>query len=333
MPEFETNTRWYVMTHFEMARFIDWLNTENAVRLSEGRTIIEPFYPYQYVRDFKHIAFFKATQSDIALLTSVNPDSHLQLRHYRDTNGSFATVPDAMMQDFIQACMNKSGRFEVTAPISSIEVSDKVRIMSGPFSGQEAYVQHVSLSHGVIHLDLALQLVSGMISIRMNDVSKNQVTIVERSSADAIRTDFIEYTQNNLLLILEHRVKRVTDADVNRQDAELLTRLYRYRNHEIKNESARRHFLALMLICTHLCRYKDEEDKLLAKAMDELEMINKKSESKAATDTRTYLWIALYISTNNPYYRDAAKDYVRLSKPKSDKLRRFVSLIRTGKKV
>jgi hypothetical protein len=61
--------------------------------------------------------------------------------------------------------------------------------------------------------------------------------------------------------------------------------------------------------------------------------MNQKSESKAATDTRTYLWIALYISTNDPAYRDAAKRYVQDYDPKSPKLRRFVSLIRRGVKV
>lgn len=210
---------------------------------------------------------------------------------------------------------------------------DKVRIKSGPFAGHEASVVRVQLSRGAIQLDLAIPVVTGVMNVRMSDVNKNQVVILNRESTDAIRTDFIEYTQNHLLTILEHRIKRVTDEAVNRRDADMLTRLYRYRYHQVNNESARNHFLALMLICAHLCRYTAEETELRDSLTEILAEANKKSESKAATDTRTYLWIALYISTNNPAYRDAAKEYVRLHQPKSSKLRRFVSLIRTGKKV
>ena len=88
-----------------------------------------------------------------------------------------------------------------------------------------------------------------------------------------------------------------------------------------------------MLICAHLCRYKDDEKQLREAIQAKLTEINQRSESKAATDTRAYLWIALYISTQDPVYRDAAKQYVRDYQPKSPKLRSFVSLIRKGRKV
>jgi hypothetical protein len=125
----------------------------------------------------------------------------------------------------------------------------------------------------------------------------------------------------------------VDDKEVNQRDAAMLTRLFRYRNHHVENEAARNHFLALMLICAHLCRFTAEEEELMGRVLDSLATINKKSESKAATDTRTYMWISLYIVTRDPAYRDAIKQYVRDHQPKSPKLRRFVSLIRTGRKV
>jgi hypothetical protein len=88
-----------------------------------------------------------------------------------------------------------------------------------------------------------------------------------------------------------------------------------------------------MLICAHLCRYKDDEKQLREVIQENLVAINQRSESKAATDTRAYLWIALYISTQNPVYRNSAKQYVREHQPKSAKLRQFVALIREGRKV
>lgn len=331
------------MTHLEMKRFMEWLKTENAQRLKEGKAIVEPFYPYDFLKtsdcsasgDFVNIAFLKTTKADISSLVNDerNKATRIRLRHYLDTNGHIATVPDKMMQEFLHACVKHRGQFEIMPPISSIEVKDRVRITSGPFAGNEASVERVQLSHGAIHLDLSIELLTGVMNIRMCDVDKNKVTIINRDAADAIRTDFIEYTQNHLLSILKHRIKREEDAAVNRRDADMLTRLYRYRNHEVKNEAARSHFLALMLICAHLCRYAADERRLQEEAQGALAEINRRSEAKAATDTRAYLWIALYISTHNPVYRDAAKQYVRDFQPKSTKLRSFVSLIRTGRKV
>ena len=336
-------TYWYVMTHLEMKYFMEWLKNENALRLSKGEAIIEPFYPCDFLKeaegsvshDFANMVFLKTTETDIRNL--VNNQSHLayrlRLRHYLDTNGTKAIVPDKTMQEFLHACIKYRGCFEIIPPINSIEATDKVRINSGPFAGHEALVERVRLSHGSIQLDLAVELLSGVMNIRMCDVDKDKVTILNRESSDAIRTDFIEYTQNHLLSILKHRIDREQDPSINRNDADMLTRLYRYRDHEIKNESARNHFLALMLICAHLCRYTNDERHLREAIQENLTTINQRSESKAATDTRAYLWIALYISTQDPVYRDAAKQYVRDYQPKSPKLRSFVSLIRKGRKV
>lgn len=331
------------MTHLDMKRFMEWLKMENAERLCNGRTVIEPFYPYDFLKeshsavsnDFVNIVFLKGTESDVEGLVhdKRNTLSWVRLRHYLDTNGKRATISDKMMQDFLQACVKYRGQFDITPPISSIEVMDKVRITSGPFAGYEASVERVNLSHGAIQLNLAIQLVTGVMNIRMCDVDQKKVTILNRETSDAIRADFIEYTQNHLLTILEHRIERIDDCVVNQRDADMLTRLYRYRYYEVQNESARNHFQALMLICAHLCRYKNEEEVLREKVLKMLTETNKRSESKAATDTRTYLWIALYISTHNPIYRDAAKQYVRDYQPKSPKLRRFVSLIRKGRKL
>lgn len=336
----DNRIHWFVMTHLEMKRFLGWLKAVNAQRLANGRPIIEPFYPHDFLKDavsvdLERFIFLKGTEADINELVDDkrNELSHIRLRHYLDTNGAYATVPDKMMQDFLQACIKYRGQFELTPPLSSIEVTDKVSIISGPFAGYEASVTGVRLSHGAIQLELAIQLVSGVMNIRMSNVNRSQIQILNHDSADAIRADFIEYTQNHLLSILRRRIKNVDDEETNRRDADMLTRLYRYRYHEVKNEAARNHFMALMLICAHLCRYKAEEAELREKVKSALADINKRSASKAATDTRTYLWIALYVSTHDPVYRDAVKQYVRDYQPKSAKLRSFASLIRTGRKV
>lgn len=345
--------QWFVLLHRETLSFKDWLMAENVKRLSNSGNVVEPFFPSEFLRgddngSSKHVkladnrslastlsryVFIKGREEDVDELINEETRIRFHLTYYRNTEGRKAVVPSSMMQDFFDACLKYRGFFEIVSPILGIEANDKVRIKSGPFAGQEATVVRVHHSKGEVHLELALEMVNGVMSIRMSNVDKSQVTILNRDSVDAIRTDFIEYTQTHLLEIVEHRVKGIDDEEVKRQDIIMLTRLFRYRNHEVENRSAQMHFLALMLICAHLCSYTTEEKALTERVQNCLAEINKKSESKAATDTRAYLWVALYIATHNPLYRESAKQYVRDYQPKSNRLRRFVWLIRAGKKI
>ncbi len=355
VPENGELQQWFVMTHFDMPRFKAWVVAENVRRLGRGAVAVEPFFPSDFLRgegtdgsknvagantraiatDLARFVFLKGTTADVdEIIAADRKQGYLvYLRHYTDTDGRNAVVSSRVMQDFFDACLQHRGFFEIIPPIAGIEAMDRVEIKAGPFAGQQASVVRVQHAKGEVHLDLALEFVNGVMNIRMSNVDRSQVTILNRSAVDAIRKDFIEYTQTHLLTILEHRVKGVKEETVKQQDMTMLSRLYRYRHHHVENAAAQVHFLALMLICAHLCRYAEDEQELTAKALDSLAEINRKSESKAATDTRAYLWIALYIATRNPVYRDSAKQYVRDYQPKSDRLRRFVQLIRTGKKL
>lgn len=351
----DESERWFVMTHYDMKRFKEWIVAENVRRLSQGKVVAEPFFPSDFLRgenvegslelasvdaraiasDFAHFVFLKASEATIEEIVTADAQhsNYIHLRYYTDTDGRKAVVPSRFMQDFFDACLQHRGFFEIIPSLAGIEAMDKVEIKTGPFAGQQASVVRVQHVKGEIQLDLALELVNGVMNIRMCNVDSRHVSILNRSTVDAIRKDFIEYTQIHLLTILEHRVKGVKDEAVMQRDMAMLTRLFRYRDHHVENQAAQLHFLSLMLICAHLCRYAEEERKLTELALDSLAEINKKSESKAATDTRAYLWIALYLATRNPQYRDSAKQYVRDFQPKSDRLRRFVRLIRTGKKI
>ena len=359
--------RWFVMLFVEASYLQKWLDSVNVQRLTpesdsdslsqkleKGRNIITTFYPYDFLRTretrpnqepdyeaqrtfnlFKHIIFLRTTERDAARLVNSkeNLPHPIGLRFYHDTDGSLATVRDNIMEAFINACVDYKGTFRVIPPISGIEALDKVRIEEGPFAGHEALVTRVHQNKGKISLELTIPLINGAANIRMENVQRHQVSILGHESSDAIRTDFIDYTQTHLLAILAHRVKRVKDPKVTTKDVDMLNRLYRYRGHEVEGKSAATHFLALMLICAHLCKDEPGERDLKEKALQKLAEINAKGESRAATDTRTYLWIALYIATGETSYSRLAKQYVQNRQPKSRQLKRFVALIRKGKKV
>lgn len=336
------------MKHLDMGRFMGWLEARNSERLDHGLAVIEPFYPYDFLkgsqpankdgetpRDFQDILFLKGTEEDVkSLVDDVwNKAFRVRLHYFLNTmTGRPATVSEAAMNEFFDYCVRYRGRFELCLPIEDIESKDRVEIKKGPFAGHEATVVSVRHSKGELNLELAVELVSGVMSVKMQNVKAHEIVILNKDATSAIRNDFIEYTQNNLLAIYKHRVKVVNDAETRHKDLRMLNRLMRYRYYKVESRAAKTHFTALMLICAHLLKNAEEEAELRTESLHLLADINKQSESKAATDIRTYLWIALYISTNNPVYRDACKQYLRIHEPKSKKLREFITLMRKGKK-
>jgi CRISPR/Cas system-associated exonuclease Cas4 (RecB family) len=338
------------MKHLDMNRFKDWLEAKNLERLDKGLTAIDPFYPYDFLNDsskgakkdeqtpldFKDILFLKGTEDDVKALVNDdwNKSFRVQLRFFTNTmTGLPATVSEAAMNEFFECCIRYRGRFELCLPLDEIESKDKVEIKKGVFAGHEATVVSVRHSKGELNLELAVELVSGVMSVKMYDVKAHEIVVLNKDATSAIRNDFIEYTQNNLLSIYKHRVMAVNDDETRRRDLRMLSRLNRYRAYKVESRAAKTHFTALMLICAHLRKNVEEEAELRKEVLQLLADINRQSESKAATDIRTYLWIALYISTNLPVYRDACKQYLRTHQPKSKKLREFISLMRKGKKV
>lgn len=339
---------WFVMKHLDMPRFKKWLDAKNVERLAKDCAVIEPFYPYDYLKgrkatdieetqnDFHDFVFLKASKDDVDALVNDEWNKAFRVRlHYLldPMTKEAAKVSEKAMDSFYASCVKYRGHFEITPPISDIESKDRVEIKRGIFSGNEAYVVRVRHSKGELHLDLAVQLVSGVMNITMTDVKPHEVVLLDRSAVDAIRKDFIEYTQNKLITIYEHRVKVINDAESRYKDMTMLNRLYRYHNYEVAGPAAKAHFKALMLICAHLRKDAQAEAALREEVLTLLTAINSRSESKASTDTRTWLWIALYISTLDPTYRDAAKQYIRDNSPKSSKLCRFVRLMCKGKRV
>ena len=345
---------WHVLTYFDTERFMAWLDTENKKRLDEGDYLFEPFYPYDFLSkrkdsttpavtqyDFQSIIFLRGKDSDInALITSWNSQNEYKLFRYHDTNGCPATVPEREMREFFENCTRYRGYFEVCAPVSEIVSLDRVEILSGPFTGHVADVVKASHVNGKVNLQLTLQIASGLLHIKMKDVKSSQVVRIDSDFSGVIPDDFIERAQNKILSVYEHRVKDAGKKEGNKStdkekeaDVRKLNQAFHYNLYTVESKSAHAHFRALMLICAHLRHDKYAVEQIKAEVLDLLKEMNQESPSRVATDARAYLWIALYITTGDPSYRDAAKDYVRTDNPKSQKLRKFLYLMRKGRKL
>ena len=361
-PNTSVPCKWYVLTHFDTNRFKKWLEAENARRLGNGYVLLEPFFPYDFLSkrkspmieskaivdgreqtvtteavtqdDFQHIVFLRGTKQDIDGIVNGewNQSFIVRLHYYRDADGKHATVPDNEMRDFLHNCIKYRGFFELCPTVRDIVPLDHVEILSGPFAGHEADVIRATHSKGSVQLELNVRIASGILTVKMKNVRSNQVVRLDSGFSGQIHDDFIERSQNKILCVYEHRVKRVNDVATRQADVHKLNEVFHYNMYTVENKAALAHFRALMLICAHLRHDKQAEETLRCEVLSLLADINRQSPSKADTDARTYLWIALFISTGDPAYRDAAKDYVRAHNPKSPKLRKFVSLMRKGKK-
>jgi len=106
------------MTLRDVRRFSDWLKTENASHLGTETGIIEPFYPHDFLKanELANLLFLKGTEDEVERLVAheYNRGQRIYLRHYLDTDGSNATVPDAKMSVFVRECLKQRGLIEFT---------------------------------------------------------------------------------------------------------------------------------------------------------------------------------------------------------------------------
>ena len=361
--------RWFILTHLEPKQIEERLKAENAQRFGSDFPLFEYFVPYQFLKrrvsrqavnddgtdtdyynprnreevkannetraELRNFIFIKATNLEIEALIGSDWNRWVRnrLQFYRDRQRQRITVPDRMMSQFIDACCNYRDKFDLWPAIDDIEKNETVVLNSGPFMGEKAHILQVRHSNKGITLTVGIEMFSRTMTLRLHNVTPKDIVRQKENAAATLHQDPIEDAQRHLLAILSRKVYRKETDDTARKDAATLDRLYNYRHLVISNDAARRHFLALMLICAHLRHDNEGRRELTTQALHELEIINARGDQKAATDTRTYLWVALYVATGLPDYRNAAKAYVQQHSPKSQKLRRFVTLIRKRQKI
>ena len=357
----DESASWFVLTTLDPQRTEEQLAQENARRGTEkpSRSPMEYFIPYQFLkrrvsqghdRDvtdlphsrnsvqannetrsiLKRYIFLRAREKELEqfLKGEWNRWSSSRLQFYLDVHRQRVTVPDRMMASFIEACSDMQLQFELGSSLDGLAVGEEVLLRSTPFRGERAQVLAVEHTPNGLVLTLGLNIIANAMVLRLPHVSANDVTRLQGGKYTIDGSHLIDTIQRQLMTILSRRVHGKSTDESRMKDSEVLDRLYTYRRHHFSTDASRRHFLALMLICAHLRRDRLGEAELSAQTKDELAAIATRPAAKAATDVRTYLQAALYLSTGDPTYRDAAKTYVREHEPKSNSLRQLVKLIR-----
>jgi hypothetical protein len=173
-----------------------------------------------------------------------------------------------------------------------------------------------------VRLTLSIPFFANSRDFYLTDYTPDMVSVIG-DGADIIGPDFIDRIQSKVLSILSRRVHHKETDATRIADARTLSRLYGYRHSTIQDDDSDAIFQSLMLIVARL-RFDQEGQTLLQRRVQTL-LTGDRSQSPAAL---TMLHIALYIATQDPRHRTAAKTLIRDNALTSPHLRRFLSLIR-----
>ena len=309
--------------------------------------------------ELKRYVFIRGTVQQMRALVTAdwNRFSRLHLQHYRDAFGREATVPELIMQRFIRACTDQMEKFELRPTVATIMVDTEVVIRRGPFKSVKANVTEVHHTDHGVRLTLSIPFFANSRDIYLTDYTPDMVSVIG-DGADIIGPDFIDRIQSKVLSILSRRVHHKETDATRIADARTLSRLYGYRHSTIQDDDSDAIFQSLMLIVARL-RFDQEGQTLLQRRVqtlltgdrsgcltspeaalpftgDRSGCLTSQTQTTALSPVRgpqspvalTMLHIALYIATQDPRHRTAAKTLIRDNALTSPHLRRFLSLIR-----
>ena len=268
----------------------------------------------------------------IAVWNSLYEDKAFFLRN---TDKKPARIPNAEMLSLISACSEDN--IDITHSVSIEDLDDltkpgdaikgKLKGLTGiPFLRDDSEYKILEVrpkGGGVVECRIELTL----FNVTFDDfwVTLRNVDFSSQHSESNKQGHLVADMQRLLLDIFRRKVNEKENDRTRTEGIQKLQAIYDYRDKTFPDGSMKRHFQALMLICSHLLKEQEGVSRFQAEVSDELSTIATFRESKAATDTRAYLHIAMYIATGNPYYRNLAKDYIRKYNPKSSSLKMFVT--------
>lgn len=254
------------------------------------------------------------------LLREWNRTSEDKMFFLRSNQKQKARISQHDMEMLKYACGNEQVRFDMPLLMSELQIGQRIPLEGTPFEIKDATYKLLGIKRkrgGIVELQVELTIFN---------VTFQHLTVTYLDTADKnTHAASVASAQRKLLDIFKRRVsgKRTELSDY--QDGKTLQTIFAKRDTPFPDGAMKRHFLALMLICSHLVANEEAVSRFIAEVKKELSEISRLRESKAATDTRAYLHIALYIATGEPQYRQLAKTYVQKYKPGSLYLCQFVS--------
>lgn len=274
--------------------------------------------------------FGKESEIDRFLDGDWNKYHHNRIQFFYDVEKKRAYVPQKTMDEFIKMLADKRLSFELSPALGDLQKGEPIQFRNNAFAGRTAYVveSHRTKKGNVVTVEL--DLIGNTLRMKVSNVRDEDIIHLDGERTKyAKNNELIKSNQKKLLAILRRRINKKETEESRMDDMLALNTIYatRFRYFDESETVAYRHFIAQMLICVCLLHDHDETAAYVGRALAELAEIDKLSKSKAATDVRTRLHVALFLATGNPEYRALARTYIREHQPKSDNLKSLVRLI------
>lgn len=332
-------SNWYVLTTSNPKHLEDIIAQENAVCPDS----YDSFCPYTSLpqesggdeadgsrlslraalRRYNFVRIPKATdrQKFFAAVSQWSRSSVSSILFLRRGDGVVAQVTPRqldMMKASCDAVLIKPE--EISA--RELKVGQTIRLTNSPFDGdgeegRECVIQAINRKKGG-RIELRVELT--LFNIKFSNLT---VTYEDPGAGDK-SSNVVYDAQQKLLAIFRRKTNNKETEASRRKDEQTLKDVFESRTIVMPEGAMRRHHLALMLICARMMNDQKALLQYTGLVNVELTDLSRIRESKAATDSRCWLHIAMFIATGEPHFRNQAKAYIRKYAPKSTYLQQFV---------
>ena len=255
-----------------------------------------------------------------ALIVEWNRGTNGKTFFLRDASKHHARISEQDMETLKSACGNEQVKLDMPLLLNDLKPGDPISLVGTPFEIKDATYKLVSVKRkrgGIMELQVEMTL----FNIPFQNLFVTYLDVADKN----VHATLVATAQKKLLDIFKRRVSGKRTEVSDHTDNNTLRSLFEKRDTPYPDGAMKRHFLALMLICSHLLGDEEATTRFLTDVQQELKDIAQLRESKAATDTRAYLHVATYIATGDPQYRQLAKTYVQKHHPSSPYLCQFIS--------
>jgi hypothetical protein len=258
-----------------------------------------------------------------SLISRVNAQSEDRLFFLlvdQDNKESRATIRPSDLEALIKIC--SSGEYTIDLPlsVSDLKVGSEIHLPSAPFESDNTtckIVDVVPKKNGAYKVQLELTLFNipfQRLFVTLHDVP-----------SDTRFSEIVGNAQKKLVDIFSRKVNDKQTEATRLKDEGTLREILQDCTMPFPPGAMHRHFLALMLICAQMLGDVQTKERLKQQVLQELSAIARLRESKASTDARAYLHVAMYIATREPKYREQARAYIHEHHPASPYLQKLVS--------
>ena len=271
--------------------------------------------------DFVRIPKATSEQQFMATVAEWSRSSVNSILFLRNGDKTNARVSNGQLNRMRACCDAELIRPE-NLSLRDLKKGDEISLTGTPFDAEgdehrKCIVRSISRKRGGM---VELRVETTLFNVRF----PNLTITLEDGGASKKASDMVYDAQQKLLAIFRRKTNNKETEATRLQDEKTLQAIFDNRSLVLPEGSMSRHYLALMLICARMLGDEKGLQQYTGLVNAELNDLSRIRESKAATDSRAWLHIAMFIATGKPHWRNLAKAYIKNYNPKSTYLQQFV---------